>query len=346
MKKSLSLISILPIFAVLLCSCGQIGDKTASVTVLYASNAILSLLLLLAYFVSVRKKDIWFSALYVAVLVVNIGYFYLSVAPDLSTALLANRIAYLGSVFLPLSIMMIILNVIGIQYKKQLPISLIAVAVVVFCIAASPGYSDIYYKEVWLHIENGVSMLEKDYGDWHFIYLVYLVCYFAAMVGSIVYSIYKKKIESPALAVIFALAVFINLGVWFIEQIIKFDFEMLSVSYIISELFLLGIYITLNSASERKSSASAEQIGTADISSESEILAERLEVFKQGIDRLTRTERVIYELYINGKTTKEVLSELNIKENTLKFHNKNLYGKLGVSSRRQLIEIHKAAKEL
>jgi DNA-binding CsgD family transcriptional regulator len=31
------------------------------------------------------------------------------------------------------------------------------------------------------------------------------------------------------------------------------------------------------------------------------------------------------------------MEQLNIKENTLKFHNKNIYGKLGVSSRKQLI---------
>ena len=35
----------------------------------------------------------------------------------------------------------------------------------------------------------------------------------------------------------------------------------------------------------------------------------------------------------------ELLNELNITENTLKYHNKNIYGKLGVSSRKQLKEI-------
>ena len=38
----------------------------------------------------------------------------------------------------------------------------------------------------------------------------------------------------------------------------------------------------------------------------------------------------------------EILAELNIKENTLKFHNKNLYGKLGVTSRKQLMEVYRA----
>ena len=33
------------------------------------------------------------------------------------------------------------------------------------------------------------------------------------------------------------------------------------------------------------------------------------------------------------------MEEMSIKENTLKYHNKNIYSKLGVSSRKQLIEI-------
>jgi len=39
-------------------------------------------------------------------------------------------------------------------------------------------------------------------------------------------------------------------------------------------------------------------------------------------------------------TTDVIMEKLAIKENTLKFHSKNLYSKLGVKSRRQLMEIH------
>ena len=43
--------------------------------------------------------------------------------------------------------------------------------------------------------------------------------------------------------------------------------------------------------------------------------------------------------------TKEIMNSLNIKENTLKYHNRNIYGKLGVSSRKQLMEIAAALKD-
>ena len=76
-----------------------------------------------------------------------------------------------------------------------------------------------------------------------------------------------------------------------------------------------------------------------------EVSPEALECFTRGLSTLTPTERLIYDAYVDGKNTREVLEELGIKENTLKFRNKNLYGKLGVTSRRQLLEISRALSE-
>ncbi len=57
---------------------------------------------------------------------------------------------------------------------------------------------------------------------------------------------------------------------------------------------------------------------------------------------LTPTESHIYKLYMEGKKTKDVMAELNITENTLKFHNRNLYSKLGVATRKELIMVSKS----
>lgn len=64
-----------------------------------------------------------------------------------------------------------------------------------------------------------------------------------------------------------------------------------------------------------------------------------IEGFIHGLETLPPTERIIYSAYLDVKSSKEVMSELSIKENTLKFHNKNLYSKLGITSRKQLLSI-------
>ena len=69
------------------------------------------------------------------------------------------------------------------------------------------------------------------------------------------------------------------------------------------------------------------------------------EYFEKGLETLTPTEFAIYNAYIAGSTTKEIMSTLGIKENTLKFHNKNIYSKLGVSSRKQLLGVYRAISE-
>ncbi len=67
------------------------------------------------------------------------------------------------------------------------------------------------------------------------------------------------------------------------------------------------------------------------------IVLEDYDYFICNLKTLTPTESRIYELYLEGKTAKEIAVILGIQDNTIKYHNKNIYGKLGVSSRKQLL---------
>ena len=94
-------------------------------------------------------------------------------------------------------------------------------------------------------------------------------------------------------------------------------------------------------AHAREQAILEKTLDNVDNSNQAQFSKEEIKIFKTGIENLTQTEKLIYDLYIEGKGTKEVLSELNIKENTLKYHNKNIYGKLGVPSRKVLKEMAK-----
>ena len=110
MKKLLpSLLVFLPLVFMLLGT--PIGEKTASISILYGFTAVISLFLLVAYCLIVINKDKWFLLLFSSVFVVNSGYYLLAISQTIDIALIANRISYLGSVFLPLSILMSILHI-------------------------------------------------------------------------------------------------------------------------------------------------------------------------------------------------------------------------------------------
>lgn len=341
MKKKLLLLSTVGLLLLTQTGCSPIGQKSASLTIIYAAAAVLSLLLLIGYCCLVPKRDPWFLLLFASIFVVNLGYFTLAISRTLEEALLANRISYLGSVFLPMSMLMIILGATKSKYPKWLAAALMGLGIVIFLIAASPGYLDIYYKQATLVIVNGTSTLEKVYGPLHSIYLVYLLGYFGSMIAVIIHAMRKKRLASVAHAVILLIAVFVNICVWLIGQLVDIEFEFLSISYLITELFLLGLHVflmeaerlqqTLNSQAPPPPSPSPTPRKSAD---------EQSQRFLMGLSELTQTERAVYDAYICGMSTKEIMSLLNIKENTLKFHNKNLYSKLGVNSRKQLLEIY------
>lgn len=81
-----------------------------------------------------------------------------------------------------------------------------------------------------------------------------------------------------------------------------------------------------------------------------EIVPEEYNFFVENLGMLTPTEHRVYELYLSGKTAKQIAETLHITENTIKYHNKNIYSKLGISSRKQLLRFaalkqHRDGKE-
>ncbi len=175
------------------------------------------------------------------------------------------------------------------------------------------------------------------------------------MVALIIRANVKKTIDTAAHAIIIAIAVFVNIGVWFVEQLIAVDFEMLSVSYIISELFLFGVHLVMNEyhkmsqiVSEVKNVQSYSDKDTLNMlensAENSTVSAELIGNFLKGLKTLTPSEKSLYDAYVARLTTKEIMEHMHIKESTLKYHSRNLYGKFGVSTRKELLEIYKHIK--
>lgn len=135
-----------------------------------------------------------------------------------------------------------------------------------------------------------------------------------------------------------------------LEQIRRFEhFESDSRLSEISDLFAFlsekdkEYEIAYEDLLEEKEKAKSElervhrEIEKLSYSRKNEIDPDDYENFVIGIKMLTQSERNIFEMYLAGKTAKEIIEIIGIKESTLKFHNGNIYEKLGVSSRKQML---------
>ena len=61
------------------------------------------------------------------------------------------------------------------------------------------------------------------------------------------------------------------------------------------------------------------------------------EQFLMGLKTLTHMERVVFNYYLDGKGVKDIVELVGVKESTIRFHNRNIYSKLGVNSLKRLL---------
>ncbi len=266
-----------------LSGCSVNGEKTADFSLLYGTALFFSVVIPLCYALWIKKKNPWIILLFLCIITVNFGYLLLCTSKTLSFALWANRIAYLGSVFLPLCMLMSVLRLSDIRCKKFITCLLFSVGLLVFLIAASPGYGSLYYSSVSLSVKDGAAYLVKEYGPLHIIYLFYLLSYFMAMIAVMIYAKVKSKLASPVRATFLVIAVFINIAVWFLEQLVSIDFELLSFSYIISEAFLLGLALLIQENEKRISQVLKQKEKTE----ETEFTEDQISIFINGLKTLT-----------------------------------------------------------
>ena len=333
------------------------GAKHWNMSVAYGITTLLSLALAGGYCLLMKKKDPWLLFLHASVVIVNLGYFALSISKTLSEALLANRISYFGSVFLPLCMLMAIMDVCRVRRLKVLPGLLVCCSVAVFILAASPGYLTCYYKEVSLVFINGMAKLEKVYGPLHGVYLVYLMGYFGMMVGVIITSIRCKRVASHKHAAILLTVVFLNIAIWFVEQLVYHEFEFLAVSYFVSEMLLLMLYgmmqdygiltsdaLTSAQRAELPTTAPAEESAPEETPADSE--EAQAELSEDRIAKIAQVWSADYVLtglecdvlcaILQNKRRKEIAAEMCVTEHTVKKHTGNIFSKLEVSSRSEL----------
>ncbi len=316
----------------------------------YGLAMAVSLLMIGVYYYVDRKHDKYLLLLFVSVAVSDFGYFLLSLSKTLDAALWSNRIAYLGNVFLPFSLLMMIMTLSRFTYPKRLPKALVAVNTVMLLIAASGGWFPIYYKNVSLDFVNGLPVLIKEYGPLHAVYKVFLFAYFSAMVAVIAYTAVKKTVVSSKHTVFLAFVIIGNIAIWLVENMIHSSFEFLSISYILTEGMILFLYSILQDYGLKDTPQNVDAITEQHIETVEIIKAfsdEQIDSIMKNwsaVDTLSQREKEVLRFLLENKKRKVIAETLFVTESTIKKHTAAIYRKLETANRTELFE--KAKKDL
>ena len=321
-------------------------------SIFYGIACLLSVILLVAYFFVDKKREKWLMLLFISILICNTGYFMLSLSQSLTFALISNSIAYIGNVFLPFFMLMLILDVCNLKHSKALKYILLGIGVVILFIATTGGYLPIYYKEVSLEIIEGGAKLVKEYGPLHILYFIYLFGYMASMVLVLIYSMAKKKLTSKMHASFLCVIVFGNILVWLIEQFIEHNFEFLCVSYILNECLLLFLYGMLREYEYIKTKNMKENVVSVEVDMKVLETQEKLTeeqvaiVFTKWkkVEELTKREKEIVKHLLLGDKRKDIAQKLFLSDSAVRNHITRIFKKLEVENTNDLCK--KAKKKI
>ena len=310
----------------------------------YAICLIAAVGLLIAYLLMVKDKEFWLTMLYISIAVVNLGYLLISLANTVGFALFANDVAYLGSVFLSAFMFLTIVRLCGFEIGKAHVITCVSLGALMFAIVASAPMLPLYYKSVDIEMIDGAAKLVKEYGVLHPFYMVYLLGYFAAMIGTIIHSVRKKKIAKPKLAGFIAAIVCSNIMMWLFEKWLHWGYEFLSVTYVISELLLLIVYWMMQDYVLKRdiptfTPAESEQLGIDVATMPMDVKIGKVLLCLKNGETLAPREREVLELILQYKKRREIAEMMYVSESSVKLYTRTLYSKLGVTCREELYAI-------
>ena len=309
----------------------------------YAICLISAVGLLVAYLMMVKNKEFWLTMLYISITVVNLGYLLISLAKTVEFAVLANDVTYLGSVFLSTFMFLTIVRLCGFELKKAHVVICVSLGVLMFAIVAISPILPLYYKSVDIEMIDGAAKLVKEYGVLHPFYTVYLLGYFVAMIGTIIHSVKKKKIAKPKLAGFIAAIVCSNIMMWLFEKWLYWEYEFLSVTYIISELLLLIVYWMMQDYVHRNDIpvpvvTEKQTIVVVDSITKADKIKKLLSLLPEGKTLTAKEIEILGEL-VEGKSRKDIVAAHHITENTVKTHLTHIYEKFKVSSKDALLAL-------
>ena len=328
-----------------------------NLAIIYAVLALLSALLTIGFLLWDKNKNPMFMTLFGCVTAVNCGYFLLAVCRTLEGARIANGISYFGTAFSVLVMLWIISEVCQIKLSVPVRICSLAIAGVIFLLAASGDLLGLYYRSISIQTLNGMTRLIKDYGPLHIVYTVYLGVSLILMAGMIIYASKTKRLGSPKYAMFLFLCALLNFCVWAVEQVITEEFELLSVSYIVTAVSLYLIHDMLSEYGIVRSDSSVVSVqmlaqlsaGTARGEALPPNMEQMFQNFTEKVNTLSFAERRIFRYYIDGYEAAQIPELAYISIHTVKKHNRSIYQKLEISSMDELllyIELYRCCDRL
>lgn len=209
---------------------------------LYAILFFISLIMIITLAVVGQKLNITqYILLFAAVMISILGDYVISVSDTLNMALMGQNMVYLAGVFTPMLVLFSTMKLCRIDIPKALWITLVSLAGVVLFFVFTSQESDLFYVNLEMSSANGMTILIKERGPLHSLYMILLFgCVVLTLVVSFMAYFQKRKVSYKTVSYLLAAVLLTSIS-YIIERVAGLDFELVPIAYILAEFIFLGL---------------------------------------------------------------------------------------------------------
>ena len=114
-----------------------------------------------------RKTSYYYIIIILIMMISNAGYLAVALSTSVEEMILANKVLYLGSCFVPPVLLSLICSLINYKMPMWMKYVLYGISVVIYGMVLTIGYSDLYYKDVYLKSYRDATVIGHTYGIGH-----------------------------------------------------------------------------------------------------------------------------------------------------------------------------------
>lgn len=201
----------------------------------------ISLVILVATF-EIQKINYYLMVMMILMALANGGYLSIALSTNVSEAILANKICYLGGCFVPLIMIFLICKICNYNVPVWVRSLSFTFCFLVYAMVLTIGYNGLYYDSVFLDTFGDVSVLGHTYGAGHAGFYVILYGSVVVQVVLLIYSIMKKRaVSRKSLGALIIMGT-VNVSLFLIGRAINPAIEIMPLAYVIDSWILLYMY--------------------------------------------------------------------------------------------------------
>lgn len=164
----------------------------------------------------------------------NAGYLAVALSTSVEEVILANKILYFGSCFVPPVIVSLICALSNYKMRLWMKVILYGSGLGIYLMVLTIGYSDLYYKEVYLKSYRDATVIGHIYGRGHTFFYVFLAGHIVLEICLIVFLFLRRRRVSRRNTMGLLAIVTTNVYLFMVGKYINPLIEMTPLSYAIT----------------------------------------------------------------------------------------------------------------